>query len=107
MGSIIAGGVGTAFLAGGVALGLSTRAEYNRCDEPDACDQGERDAIGTRALYSDLLLGAAAVGLGTAVFLYIRSDRGEPVANETGTKATAWSVTPTRGGAFAELRVGF
>jgi hypothetical protein len=45
------------------------------------------------------------------VVIYARSDSGErvatdkPVVEKPG--ATAWSITPTRGGAFAELRVGF
>lgn len=110
-GAWIAAGTGAAALAGGVALGLSARSSFQRCnvdDPPPDCDDDERDSIGRKALFADLLVGAGVIGLGTAVFLYVRSDRGE-VAREKATdvKATAWSVTPIRGGAFAELRVGF
>ncbi|MBZ0232103.1 MAG: hypothetical protein K8M05_07090 [Deltaproteobacteria bacterium] len=109
--SWIAAGAGAAAIAGGVALGLSARSSFQRCnvdDPPSDCDDDERDSIGQKALFADLLVGAGVVGLGAAVFLYVRSDRGE-VAREKATdvKATAWSVTPIRGGAFAELRVGF
>ncbi|HUQ02105.1 MAG TPA: hypothetical protein VM261_06385 [Kofleriaceae bacterium] len=110
MGSIVAGGVGIAAIGGGVAMGLSARSSYKRCDTgenpPVDCDGDYKDSIGTKALYADLLVGAGVIGVGTAVYLYLRSDRRE-VAQEKGPKATAWSVTPTRGGAFAELRVGF
>lgn len=110
VGSTIAASLGVAAMGGGVALGLSARSSFQRCDHeppPIDCDDDERDSIGKRALYADVLAGVGVIGLGTAVFLYIRSDRGEPVAKEKGSKASAWSVTPTRGGAFAELRVGF
>ncbi len=111
-GAWIATGVGVAAIGGGVALGLSAGSSFDRCnvdDPPIDCDAAERDSIGRRALYADLLVGAGVVGLGAAVFLYLRSDRGEPVAKEKpkAAKPTAWSVTPVRGGAFAELRVGF
>lgn len=111
LGSGIVAGVGLAAVGGGVAIGLSARSSFQRCDvdmdPPPDCDDDYRKSISRRTLYADVLTGVGVIGLGTAVYLYIRSDRGEPVAKETGTKATAWSVTPTRGGAFAELRVGF
>jgi hypothetical protein len=110
VGSLVAGGVGVALVGGGVAIGLSARSSFQRCDvevdPPVDCDDDYRDSIGTKALYADLMIGAGVVALGAATYLYLTSARGE-VAKEKGPKATAWSVMPTRGGAFAELRVGF
>lgn len=113
-GAWVAAGVGVAGLAGGATFGLMARGQFSRCDteDPDReCPQSERDEIATKALYADVLMGVAIVGLGTATFLYLSSER-ERVATEkkpvaTPAPKTAWSVTPVRGGAFAELRVGF
>ena len=109
----IAAGAGTVALVGGVVFGLKARSGFQRCQTDAAnCEltQEERDRIDRNALFADLLLGGAVAGLATATILYLRSDRRE-TARETPTKpggaATAWSLTPTRGGAFAELRVGF
>jgi hypothetical protein len=113
----IAGGVGVAALGGGIALGLSARSSFHHCDVPndevplDCRGDDARDKIGKRALYADVLTGVGVIGLGTAIFLYLRSEH-EVAAVEKKPQvmpapATAWSVTPVRGGAFAELRVGF
>lgn len=104
-GTWIAAGVATAALAGGTGLGLSARSSYHRC-ERDECSAATKDAIGARARYADLLFGAALAGTATAVVLYLRSARA-PEAAATAAAATAWTVTPTRGGAVAEVRVGF
>ena len=106
-GAWLAGGAGVAALAGGAILGLSARSTYQRCLR-DERDPDTRDGIGRRALAADLLLGGAVVGVGVAVVLYLRSDARPPATEAPPRAARArWSVTPSPGGAFAEVHVGF
>lgn len=105
----IAGGVGLAAAGGATVLGLSARSRYRSCEtrEMTECSESEKDAIASRALYADVLIGAAIAGTATAVYLYLRSDRNERATVKTPPESTAFSVAPMPGGAFAELRVGF
>jgi hypothetical protein len=104
----IAGGVALAAGGGATMLGLSARARYRTCERETDCTRGDRDEIGRRALYADILIGTAVAATATAVVLYMRSAPEEraTVTSPPG-PTTAVTVSPTRGGAFAELRVGF
>ena len=94
-------------------LGLSARSAYHKCDaNPETCTTSDKDSISARALYADVLIGAAIAGTATAVVLYWRSARTEratvtPPDQATAVEPMTFVVAPTRGGAFAELRVGF
>lgn len=93
------GGASLAALGGGVGLGLSARATYQRCDrDPDRCDTATRDGLATRALAADVLTAAAVIGGGVTLYLYLRSARSAPVQA---------SITPTPAGAMADVRVEF
>ncbi len=102
----IAGGVALAATAGAIPLGLSARARYRTC-ESQACTQGDRDEIGRRALYADLLIGTAVAATATAVVLYLRSAPDHKATETSPAAKPAISISPTAGGAFAELRVAF
>lgn len=108
----IAGGAGVAAAAGATLVGLSVRSSYRAC-EMNECSESKKDSIASRALYADLMIGAAVAGTATAVFLYLRSDRREratvtsPAGAGAAEPSTTFSVAPMPGGAFAELRVGF
>jgi hypothetical protein len=105
----IAGGLGLAAAGGATLFGLQARSKYNECEQLE-CDQAGKDDVGRTALYADIMIGAAIAGTATAVVLYLRSDRNRNERAKVTTPpepATAFSVAPLRGGAFAELRVGF
>jgi hypothetical protein len=104
----IATGVALAATGGAIPLGLSARARYRTC-ESQMCTQGDRDEIGRRALYADLLIGTAVAATATAVVLYLRSAPDEEAKEKPAASGAkpAISVAPTPGGAFAELRVDF
>jgi hypothetical protein len=93
------GGASLAALGGGLGLGLSARATYQRCErEPDRCDAGTRDGLGRRALAADVLTAAAVLGGGVTLYLYLRSARRAPVRA---------ALTPLPTGAIADVRVEF
>src|SRR5262249_39175227 len=70
----IAAGAGAAALAGSIGFGLSTRANYDRCDQGHpACSDDEKSTIRVRAAIADSLLGGALIGGAVATFLYLRS----------------------------------
>ena len=91
-------GVSLAALGGGVGLGLSARATYQRCERsPDACDGDTRDGLATRALAADALSVAALIGGAVTTYLYVRSAR-PPVQA---------AITPVPAGAMADVRFEF
>jgi len=69
----IIGGAGIALLATGAVLGLGAldrRAELARdCGAVRACTQGDVDAVRTRLVVSDVLLGASLIAVGVAAYL--------------------------------------
>ncbi len=91
-------GASLAALGGGVGLGLSARATYQRCDrDPDRCDTATRDGLATRALAADALTAVALIGGGVTAYLYLRSARAPVRA----------AITPVPAGAMADVRVEF
>ncbi len=96
--SWIVAGVSLAALGGGVGLGLSARATYQRCERsPDRCDGDTRDGLATRALAADALSVAALIGGAVTTYLYVRSARAPVQA----------VITPVPAGAIADVRVEF
>ena len=96
------GGAAVAALAGGVGLGLSARATFERCDDdPDRCDADDRAGLRTRAAAADVLTAGAVVAGGVALIMYLRSARARPRA-----PVQAW-ITPLGAGAMADVRVEF
>lgn len=94
----IVAGVSLAALGGGVGLGLSARATYQRCERsPDACDGDTRDGLTTRARAADAISVAALLGGAVATYLYVRSARAPVQA----------VITPVPAGAMADVRVEF
>jgi len=78
-GTMIAGAVSLAALAGGIGFALAARNDYDDLDA-DGCDQmacpgvdGRVDAMEHKALAADVLFGASAAAAGVAVFLYLGS----------------------------------
>lgn len=96
----IVAGSGVVALGAGIALGLSARSGFNRCDRQDGgCDDGTLDGIGTRALFADVsLIVAAGAGIATAV-LYFTSGTDSTIVE----RAPSIGVTPTTGGAILGL----
>lgn len=76
-GTWIAGGVSAAALVAGGALALSARGKWNDLEAQGcrrmACPGQDIDALGSRALAADILLGAAVASGTAAAILYWRS----------------------------------
>jgi hypothetical protein len=93
----ITGGVGVAFLATSVGLGISTRSTYQRCDDSEACSQSELDSLERKALFADLSFGVAlGAGVATGILWWLSGD-GE---NGIGVAPTGDGGAVTWGGRF-------
>jgi hypothetical protein len=93
----ITGGVGVAFLATSVGLGISTRSTYQRCDDSGACSQSELDSLERKALFADLSFGVAlGAGVATGILWWLSGD-GE---NAIGVAPTGDGGAVTWGGRF-------
>jgi hypothetical protein len=87
---IVGGGGLVAVIASGV-LGLSVRSKYDAC-KTTACTQSEKDAIDSRALIADVMLGVGIAAVSTAAILYFTTPKESPTEPMP-------AVTPVAGGA--------
>jgi len=107
---LVLGGASALAFGAGLYVGLDARSqldgiEAQPCAATRTCNPGDVDAVRTKLVWSDILIGAAAAGAATAVVLYLIGRPGD----EASPPSSAWlGVAPlARGGAQATLRATF
>ena len=94
--------VGVVALGTSIYFGLSAKSKYDdlKAECAPNCSQSSADSVHTKAVVSDVALGATIVAFGAAAWFYFG-------ASPNPQSATALGVEPTRDGARARLRIAF
>ena len=102
----VAAGAAGALGATALGLGISTSLRHSDLEEtcgqtPSGCAEDDIDAVGTRALVTDVFIGLTAGAAVAAVVLFFMEGSGEQ------TPATSAWVTPLDGGAAVGVGTSF
>jgi hypothetical protein len=73
--SYLTAGAATVGLGLGVGFGLAARSKYNKCDNPGACDQNDRDGIRTRSIIADVGFVVAVGGAVATAVMFATSGK--------------------------------
>lgn len=94
--------VGTVALGTSLYFGLSAKSRYDDLKSECApnCAQSRIDTVNSKALVSDIALGASLVAFGAAAYFYFSAKADAPAA-------AALRIEPTPQGASARLRFAF